>query len=271
MKARVFFLCAAILFSVFSGRAAAQSWKVQTSGIDSNLRAVSAVHVSVEKRVPTSAVWVSGSNGVVLRSLDEGKSWQQLHVEGGETLDFRGLVAFSDKTAYLMSSGEGEKSRIYKTTDGGETWKLQYSDNRKEFFLDTITCISEKECLALGDPIDGKFLLLKTSDGEHWNPLPTDQMPSALPAEGAFAASTTCLALSGEKEIYFGSGGPAARIFHSTDGGISWTVARTPVVQGNPSSGIFSISFDENNHVIVLGGDYKEPDFAERAAAFSLD
>src|SRR5215467_9279068 len=180
MKARVFFLCAAILFSVFSGRAAAQSWKVQTSGIDSNLRAVSAVHVSVEKRVPTSAVWASGSNGVVLRSLDEGKSWQQLRVEGGEALDFRGLVAFSDKTAYLMSSGEGEKSRIYKTSDGGETWKLQYSDSRKEFFLDSIACFSKNECVALGDPIDGKFVLLKTNDGEHWGPLRTDKMPLAL-------------------------------------------------------------------------------------------
>src|SRR5262249_43993415 len=157
MKARVLLLFAAILLSVFSGRAAAQSWKVQTSGIDTNLRAVSAVNVSGKKGAPTSAVWASGSNGVVLRSLDEGKSWQQLRVEGGEALDFRGLVAFSDKTAYLMSSGEGEKSRIYKTTDGGETWKLQYSDNRKEFFLDTIACISEKACLALGDPISGKF------------------------------------------------------------------------------------------------------------------
>jgi len=107
MKPRVFFLFAAILFSVFNGRAAAQSWKVQTSGVDANLRAVSAVNVSVKKGVPTSVVWASGSNGVVLRSLDEGQSWQELHVEGAETLDFRGVVAFSDKTAYLMSSGEG--------------------------------------------------------------------------------------------------------------------------------------------------------------------
>ena len=271
MKARVLLLFAAILFSAFSGRAAAQSWKVQTSGIDTNLRAVSAVNVSIKKGAPTSAVWASGSNGVVLRSLDEGKSWQQLHVKGGEALDFRGVVAFSDKTAYLMSSGEGEKSRIYKTTDGGETWKLQYSDNRKEFFLDTIACISEKVCLALGDPINGNFLLLKTADGERWNPLATENMPQALGGEGAFAASNTCLALSGEKEIFFGTGGPAARIFHSTDAGFTWNVTRTPILQGNPSSGIFSLAADESGHMIALGGDYKEPDNFERAAANSLD
>lgn len=251
--------------------AEAQWWKVQTSGMDTNLRAVSVANTPGEKGAPVPVVWASGSNGVIVDSLDMGKTWQRLGVEGGETLDFRGIVAFNAATAYAMSSGEGEKSRVYKTTNGGKTWNLQYSDNRKEFFLDTIACVSEKECLALGDPIDGKFVLLKTSDGERWNPLPTEGMPSALPAEGAFAASNTCLALSGEEEIYFGTGGPAARIFHSTDGGLTWTVARTPVVQGNPSSGIFSISFDENHHVIVLGGDYKEPAFAERVAAFSLD
>src|SRR5262249_36556030 len=153
-----------------------------------------------------------------------------------ETLDFRGIVAFDATTAYLMSSGEGERSRIYKTTDGGETWSLQDSDNRKEFFLDSIACISEKECMALGDPINGKFLLLKTSDGEHWNPLPTDHMPPALGGEGAFAASNSCIVLKGN-EIYFGTGGPAARVFHSRDGGLTWTLTRTPVLQGNPSSG----------------------------------
>src|SRR5215472_19287236 len=259
-----------LLLLFFVLPAEAQWWKVQTRGADTNLRGVSLANTPNEKGAPVPVVWASGSNGVILKSLDEGKTWQRLRVEGGETIDFRGIVAFNAATAYVMSSGEGDKSRIYKTTDGGQTWKLQYSDSRKEFFLDTIACVSEKECLALGDPIDGKFLLLKTSDGEHWNPLPTDQMPSALPAEGAFAASNTCLALSREKEIYFASGGPAARIFHSTDGGISWTVARTPVVQGNPSSGIFSISFDKDT-VIVLGGDYKEPGFSERVAASSLD
>jgi photosystem II stability/assembly factor-like uncharacterized protein len=268
---KAFFLALTLLFLFFHPSAEAQWWKVQTSGIDANLRGVSIANTPDAKGEPIPVVWASGSNGVILKSLDEGKTWKRLRVEGSDMLDFRGIVAFRASTAYLMSSGEGDKSRIYKTTDGGKTWKLQYSDNRKEFFLDTIACVSEKECLALGDPINGKFLLLKTSDGEHWAPLPADNMPPALPAEGAFAASNTCLALSGEKEIFFATGGPAARVFYSNDGGGTWTVARTPVVQGNPSSGIFSIAVDDDNRVLVLGGDYKEPDFADRATAYSLD
>jgi photosystem II stability/assembly factor-like uncharacterized protein len=247
-----------------------QWWEVQTSGIETNLRAVSAYDLPLEDGFTGRVVWASGSNGVILESGIGRQRWTRFHVPDGEALDFRGIVAFKGGATYAMSSGEGEKSRIYKTIDGGPTWKLQYSDTRKEFFLDSIACLSEKECIALGDPIDGKFILLKTSDGEHWNPLPTDNMPSALGGEGAFAASNSCIALRGN-EIYFGTGGPAARVFHSPDGGLSWTVARTPIVQGNPSSGIFALAFDGNNRLIAIGGDYKQPDYSERVAAYSVD
>src|SRR5438034_7591516 len=43
------------------------------------------------------------------------------------------------------------------------------------------------------------------------------------------------------------------------------------IVQGNPSSGIFALSLDKNEKVIALGGDYKEPSYSERIAAYSLD
>ena len=259
-----------LLFLLFDSPAEAQWWKVQTTGLDTNLRGVSAVYTPDAKGRRTPVVWASGSNGVILRSLDQGVTWKRLRLDGGDALDFRGIVAFNTTTAYVMSSGEGEKSRIYKTTDGGETWNLQYTDKRKEFFLDSIACLSETHCFALGDPLDGKFLLLTTTDGQHWNPLPNDKMPAALPTEGAFAASNTCLALYGE-EIFFGTGGPAARVFHSTDLGRTWIVSETPLAHGNASSGIFSITQAQGKAVVVVGGDYQDPKRASRVAAYSLD
>src|SRR5437899_5336259 len=126
-----------LLSLFFSSTVQAQWWKVQTSGIDSNLRGVSVAEMPDAKGVRVPVVWASGSNGVILKSIDEGKTWKRRHVTGGDALDFRGIVAFSENVAYVMSSGEGEKSRVYKTTDGGETWNLQYTDKRKEFFLDS--------------------------------------------------------------------------------------------------------------------------------------
>jgi len=157
------------------------SWQIQTSGLDTNLRGIS---VTTDGHSGKHIVWASGSNGVILRSTDDSKRWTQLHVAGGETLDFRDVQVFGNRTAYVMSSGDGNKSRIYKTTNAGQTWELQYTDKRPGFFLDSLACDSEVRCYALSDPVDGKFLILTTSDGQHWKELPRDKMPPALPAEG---------------------------------------------------------------------------------------
>src|SRR5277367_5144043 len=245
-------------------------WTVQTSGIDTNLRGVSIAEFPGPDQAPVPVAWASGSNGVILQSKDMGKTWQRLRVPGGETLDFRSIQARDAQTAYVMSSGDGDKSRIYKTSDGGANWKLQYTDKRKEFFLDALVCDSDIECFAVGDPIDGKFVILHTKDGQTWQQSPAGRMPAALPNEGAFAASGTCLAVYNDQDIYFVTGGPAARVFHSSDAGDSWTVNTTPIVSGNASSGIFSIAVHDNA-VVIVGGDYRDPGRPDRVAAYSQD
>lgn len=256
-----------LLFLCLSSVAEAQWWSVQTSGIDTNLRAVSAAWWHDAKGAETAVVWASGSNGVILRSLDEGKTWKRIHVAGGESLDFRGIAAFDGNVAYVMSIGNGDKSRIYKTNDGGETWTLQYTGPRKETFLDAISCDSKNTCVVLGDPIDGKFLLLSTEDGEHWKELARDKMPPALPNEGAFAASNSSLCVD-DNHIYFGTGGAAkARVFHSADSGKTWTAEDTPIASGNASSGIFSLSC-MGRILYAVGGDYNDPSRVFHSAAY---
>ncbi len=262
---RMFLVLLAVAIFVGAGDSSGISWTVQTSGLDTNLRGVSGVYLHGTNDI---AVWASGSNGVILRSLDRGKTWKQLHVAGGETLDFRSIRAFDATTAYVMSSGEAELSRIYKTTDGGVRWNLQYTDKRAAFFLDALVCVGSTNCFALSDPVDGKFLILATSDGEHWKELPRDNMPAALPNEGAFAASGTSLLVW--DGIYFATGGPAARVFHSPDLGKTWSVAETPIAHGRASSGIFSMAISGNT-IVVVGGDYKDPNRRDGTAAYSLD
>jgi photosystem II stability/assembly factor-like uncharacterized protein len=249
-----------------------QRWSVQTSGVDTNLRGMDGTY---GQPLPqggdhSPVLWVCGSNGVILRSNDGGKSWKRLHVEGGEGLDFRGIRAFGAATAFVMSIGDSGKSRIYKTTDGGETWRLQYTDQRKEFFLDALVCLSETRCFAISDPLEDRFLLLQTEDGEHWKELSREGMPRALPTEGVFAASGTSLAICRGNDIFFGTGGPAARVFHSPDLGRTWSVAATPIVSGNASTGIFSLACS-GDRLAIVGGDYLNTTQPFRVAAYSLD
>jgi len=259
-----------LLLSIFTQASAPALWAVKTSGLDTNLRGVSAVSGVDSDGNRIRVIWACGSNGVILKSINDGADWTILHARGGEKLDFRGIQAFGANTAYVISIGDGENSRIYKTTDGGANWSLQFTDSRKEFFLDDIVCISEKHCFVAGDPIDGKLFLASTEDGEHWKELPRDSMPAALQGEGAFAASSTTLAIANKKDIYIGTGGPAARVFHSPDLGKTWTVVNTPILAGEASQGIFSILPVENS-LLVVGGDYKVLKSAEKAAASSSD
>src|SRR5262245_47095907 len=114
MKIRLFVTF--IVALTFSASAFAQ-WIEQSSGVKTRLRGVSAVSDQI--------AWASGG-GTGLRTTDGGKTWRRLNVPGAESLDFRDIEAFDANTAYLLSIGEGDKSRIYKTADGGKTWTLQF-------------------------------------------------------------------------------------------------------------------------------------------------
>jgi photosystem II stability/assembly factor-like uncharacterized protein len=269
MRSRTAFTLVAFISLTFGlSRARAQSWTTLTSGIDTNLRSVSAVKITATGHI---AIWASGSHDVILRSLDDGATWTRLSIPGQPDLDFRGIVAFDGKIAYLMSSGEGNKSKIHKTIDGGITWELQYTDLNSAFFLDSIACSSPTNCFALGDPINGRLLLLQTTDGHRWNPLPPQDLPPALPREGAFAASNSNLLAVSDSELFVVTGAFAARVLHSTDAGKTWTASAVPIAADNATSGIFSIARSSVGSLAAVGGDYANPTIASRIAAFSED
>ena len=239
-----------------------QSWAPETSNSRASLRGVSAVDAKT--------VWASGSGGTVLATTDGGTTWHISKIEGAASLDFRGIRATNPRTVYVMSAGAGEKSRIYKTTDAGATWKLLYTNHDPKGFFDAIAFWDARHGIVLGDPVNGSAEILTTEDaGEHWTRRTT---PPALPAEGAFAASNTCLTLLGKKEAWFGTGGPgAARIFHSSDRGVTWTAVPTPIRNDGAAAGVFSIAFDSPRHGIAVGGDYSKDKEARQNIAVTLD
>lgn len=227
-------------------------FRPQGGSVKERLRGVSAVSDTV--------AWASGNKGTILRTADGGASWVRLAVPGAEALDFRDIEAVDAKTAYALSIGPGEASRIYKTTDAGATWALQFKSADPKAFYDAIAFWDAKNGIAAGDPVDGRFTFVRTSDGgQTWTQIPTAGMPPALEGEGAFAASGTCLVVEGSTNAWLGTGGAArARVFRSTDRGLTWRVADTPVLAGTASAGIFSLAFRDAKNGIAVGGDYKK-------------
>jgi photosystem II stability/assembly factor-like uncharacterized protein len=187
------------------------------------------------------------------------------------------VEAFSADLAYLLSAGPGEQSRIYKTTDAGKTWALQFTNKNPKGFFDCMAFWDSDHGIAVGDPVSDnagtlRFELISTEDGgKTWNPLPPDSIPPAIEGEGAFAASGTCIIVQGTANVWFATGGKAARVFHSTNAGKTWTIAQTPITHGQDSTGIFSIAFRDATHGVVAGGDYKHPDQDGPNLAFTND
>jgi photosystem II stability/assembly factor-like uncharacterized protein len=238
-------------------------WQPQTSGTDVQLRGISAVSDKV--------AWASGAKGTVLRTIDGGTTWQKLNIVGAEALDFRDIQAFDQNIAFVLSIGPGEQSRIYKTADGGKIWQRQFTNNDPKAFYDCFAFWDSTHGIALSDSVNGKFPLVATSDGMSWNPVAVKKMPAALPNEGAFAASGTCIATFGKNDVWFGTGGPAARVFHSSDRGQMWTVSETQVRHGEATQGVFSLAFWTSKDGIAVGGDYKEPVHGDKTAVFTHD
>ncbi len=183
----------------------------QNSKTDVQLRGISAVSSKV--------AWASGAKGTVLRTLDGGQNWETLVIADADALDFRDIQAFDQNTAFVLSIGPGDQSRIYKTSDGGKIWQRQFTNSDPKAFYDCFAFWDSTHGIAVSDSVDGKFPLIATSDGMTWNPVLPKNMPAALPNEGAFAASGTCIATFGKNDVWFGTGGPAARVFHSSDRG----------------------------------------------------
>ena len=235
----------------------------QSSGTTAQLRGISAVSGQV--------AWASGTQGMVLRTVDGGNHWEKVSVPGAEALDFRDVQAFDAEKAFVLSIGPGEQSRIYKTSDGGKTWKLQFTNPDPKAFYDCFAFWDANHGIAMSDSVDGRFPLLITSDGESWEPLKPRALPAALTNEGGFAASGTCVAVAGQNDAWFVTGGPAARVFHSANRGQDWEVFNTPILSGAPTQGIFSIAFADRQHGMIVGGDYKEPKGAQKNAACTSD
>ena len=241
------------ILAVMATNAGAQ-WTPQQSGTNAEFRGLVATSASV--------VWASGTRGRVARTTDGGATWSVDSVPGASGLDFRAIAPRNDRLAWVVSAGPAEQgqAQIFRTTDA-KNWVRQFTTSQAGVFIDAIAFWDDQHGLALSDPVGGKLFILATDDGgTTWSQVPTDAAPPALPGEGAFAASGTCLIVQGSSNAWIATGGAErARIFRSTDRGRTWQVADTPIHAGNAAAGAFSVAFSDARHGVAVGGEYSKP------------
>src|SRR6185369_4229828 len=138
--------------------------------------------------VSPDVAWASGVRGTVVRTTNGGAKWVADTIPSANKLDLRAIAATSTNVAHALSIADS--GRIFRTTDGGRTWSQRFMSLRKGTFFDAIRFWDARHGIAVSDPVDGRFLIITTSDGGNsWSEMPSDGMPAALANEGGFAAS----------------------------------------------------------------------------------
>ena len=188
-------LLASILLLTIAG---APSWTAQRSGVTARLRGLSAASERV--------IWASGSGNTILRTEDGGATWRPVASPTTDGLDFRDIDAVGENVAYVLSIDKGPLSRIYKTTNAGATWTLQFKNEDPDAFFDAMTFWDAAHGIAGSDSVNGAFVIVTTRDaGRSWARVAAKRLPPALPNEGAFAASGTNVAVFGDNHVWFAS------------------------------------------------------------------
>ena len=288
----------ALLLLAAAATAAHAQFDIEDSLTTADLRGIHSVGNGI--------AWASGTDGTVLRTEDGGYEWQPCTTPpGAEHLDFRGIQAFDENTAVVMSSGKGDLSRLYKTTDGCRTWKLVFTNPDKEGFWDALQFVpgtgreAGRVGYLAGDPVHGSFAEFITYNyGQSWAPIEAGvgALGPARNGEAMFAASNSSFQLLRGTPVIV-TGGTTSRLREVAlhvkhDPRISYEFVGGEIpLQHAESAGAFSFSaklgpdsvakpdiakfIEKPTHVgdilVAVGGNYQKPDDARGTAAVSSD
>jgi hypothetical protein len=221
---------------------ASAQWQLQDTHTTADLRGID--------NVGNGVAWASGSNGTILHTEDAGFVWQLCaKPPNSEHLDFRAIQAFDNNTAIIMSSGKGDLSRLYKTTDGCQSWTLLFTNPDKDGFWDALVAKNGR-AFVLGDPPTPT----KTASGTHSvsHPIKTLAESSCPKIVMGFLSAIQSTANSGSLSRRTAAR-PGRDGRHRTPGQVRiaggstpapWTASRSsPQAMGRSQSSISTISY----------------------------
>jgi len=247
-----------VLFAATTGNA---QWEIQPAPTTADLRGIDNVGKGI--------AWASGSDGTVLHTTDDGAHWQLCPTPpDAEKLDFRGIQAFDEKTAIVMSTGKGPLSRLYKTTDGCRTWHRILKNTDKDGSWVGVIFTDYYDGFLLGEPVHDVFQVRDTNDhGSTWLYSFSEENPNLhakSTTQRAFAVGISSLWTRGmsPQPLAFSTGGVGGSYLYTRTGSVicesasellvvttpchdEWLRVQVPIGNNNNSSGIYSFAFKD--------------------------
>ena len=248
---------------IYAGAASGGIWKSESQGIDwepvfdeENLQAIGAI--AIQQSNP-DVVWAGTGEGNprnslnggygIYKSLDAGKSWQLMGLE--KTRNIHRIIIDRDdpNTVYVAAIGspwgEHPERGIFKTTDGGQSWKKILFVNNRTGAADLVVDANnpnkliaamwehQRKPYTFNSGGEGSGLYITFDGGENWTRKTADD---GLP-KGNLGRIGIAISQSNPKVVYALIEAKKNGLYRSDDGGFKWKLINSNS-SGRGSAGI---------------------------------
>lgn len=211
----------------------------------------------------TDLIFGTSKNGVISYSEKTSTPSQVLYPH--EYGEYRDLVLFKNSVLGMIS---GENGVIVQ--ERHFVFESQIEDY--SVFYDALNVFDES-VIILGDPVNGHFFLRQSrlTPGDSKVSIQLPVIPNQ-PEEACYAASGTTAQLVGKSDYVFVSGGKQSARFHRFDltDSTTYFVRDLPMVKGE-GAGPFSVCFTDENHGVIVGGNYLQPKDSTGTCVYTED
>lgn len=245
---------------IYIGTASGGLWRSESAGVewealfdDQETQSIGALAIAPSN---PDVIWVGTGEGNprnshssgrgVYRSIDGGNSWELMGLEGTKNIHKIIIHPEDHQTVWIgaigTAWGDNPERGVYKTTDGGKTWDHQLYVDERTGVADMIIDPSNPDKLLVAmwshrrEPWfftsggEGSGLYVTHNGGDDWNQYTEDD---GLPS-GELGRMGLTISPANPDVIYALIESNSTALYHSTDGGISWSMIQGDQVGNRP-------------------------------------
>lgn len=213
-----------------------------------------------------NVIWTYGTDGsgggaqlrTWARSIDGGLTWTSGAINVGSTsLAIGSIHAISATTAYIavFPNAATVQGGVWVTNDSGATWTKQPTasfNTGTDSFTNFVHFWDANTGIAQGDPASGYFEIYLTSNGgTNWTRVPSANIPAPLAGEYGYTHNFEVVG----NTIWFGTN--KGRIYKSTNQGLNWTVAQSPLSDFGSATVSGNYALRDANEGVLISSDYQ--------------